>query len=259
MTPPAPRLRVMRHLLGIASIVIAFVSGCSPAIPYFRYQFDARAVDRAEIRHVVVRSVAVPEEWREHEDRIDDAIARHLRSAGFTVVSFDAARPHWDAALADAAAPYDPRTGEADPEQLRAIYLDYLARLDQAGIADAVVEPAVVARKAKLSAQVALWDGVRRRIPMHSGDVWNWGGSGDVLSLRVTVYATDGSLILSNYGGLEYPYEHGMKGRKIVTRVRDDLFLTREFVESAVRIAFHPLVPDPRIPDKPRFYEDRID
>lgn len=235
------------------------LAACSPAIPYYRYRYDAEAASRNTIHRVVLRSVTAPEELLENKSRIDEALAACLQSANLVVVPFESTRAQWQAAFANADDAYNPATGEADPEKLKAIYQDYLARVARADIADAVIEPAVVRRHAKLSSKVALWDGVRRRIPMTNDYNWEWSGEGDVLSLRVAVFAVDGPRILVNYGGLEYPYEYAWKGRKMISRLRDDLFTDPAVVRESVRIALHPFVPNQDIPAHPRFYEDHVD
>jgi len=257
--PYIPGMHRTLAQLWILPVILGVIAGCSASIPYYRYVFDSEATSRHEIRRIVVRGVTLPQELRANKALIDAAIDARLVGAGFTLIPFHETQEHWQAALENGAPSYDPTTGEVDRDNLVAIYHDYLARVAQADIADAVVEPAVVKRLAKLSSKVALWDGVRRRIPTDSGNEFDWSGTGDVLSLRITVYATDGTLLLSNYGGLEYPYRHARKGRGVTSQLRDDLFANREFVEAGVRVALHPFIREPSYPERPRFYVDRID
>ena len=242
----ARRLSMLRCC---AAMVLA--PACAANVPY--YQFTHNPPERT-IRKVVLRPVVIPEIWKDDAPKLNDAIAARLRTADLGIVPFEETRSYWTEAFSAAGPLYDVRTGEPNKKAMRAVYTDYLDRLATAGAADAVVEPAVVARVAKLSSKSAFWDGIRMRIPDTYGGKWT--GTADVLSLRITVMGVDGEQVLLNFGGLEFPHEFRSKGGKLDSELRDDLFRDREQVDRAVAIALHPFVPYAEFPSRPRLYVD---
>jgi hypothetical protein len=241
--------------------VLLALGGCvATAVPYYRFHYDRESATRLAPRRLLVRPAILPPNLDVSTRLVDDEIVRHLKSHGFAVVDWSAAgaQTHWDAAFADRNL-FDPRTGAYLSDEARQGYRAFLQGLQQAGVCDAVVEPSIVARTARLSGVVGVWDGNRERIRDWRGDEVTWNGTASALSLRILVSALDGTLLFRSHGGIDLVDEYVPRRGSAKPQRRADLLATEADVRHAVAVAFHPFIELESFPRRPLLYDDKLD
>lgn len=181
--------------------------------------------------------------------QIDRKVQSVLEEGGFTVVDNSALRSAWRAAVRKHGAVYNESLAQLNSEAFSRVVRQTLDTLAESGNVDAVVftdllENPVVFQGA--NNRLARWHGVSRK-PRIKGRAslpaeFDWSQTAPAVSLRVVIYAVDGTLLFKSLGGLEVSrHVDTGKGNGRFAR-RDKLFTSGGNVDEGVRLALHPFV-----------------
>jgi hypothetical protein len=144
---------------------------------------------------------------------------------------------------------------------------EYAKKLGEQNLCDLVIMPRVVMRQAQLQNSDARWDGVIRPIPTN-GAAMVWTGYQKAASLMIDVHTCGNAPVLEGMGGLdiafgiqvtEYREHQGYASTTAQERAAADTIErnylgNNTYVDEAIAIAFHPLIPMPDYPKNPEPY-----
>jgi hypothetical protein len=243
---------MLRHVLATL-VVIAVLAPLAPAAtpaPDPRFKVP-RSQLLTMVKSVGVMPVSVPDLVPDSDSvarRIEAEVLARMTPAGFELVPSEAMREIQDRAKTALGGLYDPMTGRANNDKLRA-YREYVTneyRHDHP--VDAWLRLRVVERLAPTINGTATWDGVSDSSTGHtgfSGFMVSGAAAGHlpVLSLSVQLTAADGRVLYESSGGLQVlSYVKGFAGNIEILRV-DPKFIMHDPArdERALGIALDPL------------------
>lgn len=206
---------------------------------------------------------------------LTDPIVAYAQAEGFRCqrVRLSTVVERWSAVLKETGGLLD-ESGSMDPSRLevargalvRALVAEAGSAGDGAPPPVAVLVPSLVTREAPFTSRgtTVHWDGVYRKPPMRSvmdfrREKLLFTGSLTATSLWASLYAPDGELLESAYGGLEVAMRLDWLDRKghLYGKItyhytwveRDDLFQDPENITNAVEMALEPVLE--RAPERP--------
>ena len=234
---------------------------------------DPFLVPRAEfwpsLKVVAVAPIGLPKDLADPAVRreLQVEIERRLREAGLEVMGSEEVAAVTQATVKELGGPYDPMTGRLDAAKAATIDAEILGRLRAELHADALVEPAVVSRYARLTkpgekslahrllgdlgAERALeWDGVAELVEPHLAQELFVGkvarANVPALSLWVRVVGTAGKPLYENLAGIQLVTR--IEGMKLVSVPSGELLRDHDKNAEAVRRALDPLFQEPAAP-----------
>ena len=179
----------------------------------------------------------------------DSLLPEALRAAGFAVVPSDIASDIWNHGADSIGGYYDPMTGEPDTSKLNPLRRYFKRRLRQEHGADAVLFPEIVVVDAPYSGGSAAWDGASQSVAGFFRQLLSLidgtdlpAGTADGLSLDVQIEGTDDGAVFDNRGGIELWSKPNGDGSRLNEVPREKLFVDRERLRKAVRIALGSLL-----------------
>ncbi|HUO78625.1 MAG TPA: hypothetical protein VMU00_00645 [Steroidobacteraceae bacterium] len=206
----SPLFALLLAAAALAAAARAAPAANAPAAPDPRFKVP-RTELLATVRSVGVMTVTVPDRVPDAEAvarRLEQAILAHLAPAGFELVPPQAMREIQDRAKTTLGGLYDPMTGHADNDKIRA-YREYIvSEYRHQHPVDAWLRVAVVERAAPYVNGKAAWDGVSDSCTGRTGLgglLSSGGASGYVpaLTLVVRLDAADGRVLYQGVGGLQ--------------------------------------------------------
>lgn len=201
----------------------------------FRMRVDVMAVVRATIPDGLPDAAMVTMQ-------IDSLINVELGGSGYTVLWPQDYEAEWAAAVATEGPIHEASGALSAPAVARSMDATFRA-VGESFRFDAIVIPRVEVVEAAFASGRAQWDGTTQAIKTGSPVEGFLAGSPDgilpALSLIVTVYDRDGTVLYERKGGIEVLSK--MTGNDFVQVPRDELFTDRKRIQEAVAIAIEPL------------------
>jgi hypothetical protein len=143
-------------------------------------------------------------------------------------------------------------TTEEDPvpDEMLAALTRVLAKsneFDVAAYPELVVEPVHVPQ-----GRTGVWHGVRRNTRVIRGEdapegIFSMSGKQPGASLRMRVFARDGTKHFESYGGLDFLQEARVSGYRFYMEIRPDVLSDRAILREGVQLALTPYVPAPAL------------
>lgn len=251
------RRRRARALLvgGTVWLVFAFVFACVGGGAWVAED----APPPAEIQAILVVpmnfDMTPPPELQRGTELVQAEVRAYLASTGREVrraSMYDVVR-HWRE-LAEEAGGFTSDDGELLGAELEAAREELARRLAEPTGVDTVAMPTLLIREGYYSGTWMRWDGVSRKVPVQADSLMeaqSIAGKGEATSLRMSLYAPDGSKFFERYAGLEPLLAWRMsgfgtaQGGRIEGKPRRDLFREPEIIEDAVRLSLEPLIEPP--------------
>jgi hypothetical protein len=140
--------------------------------------------------------------------RYEAQIASRVEGAGFTVIPASAMREIRERLKKTLGGLYDPMTGEANKDKVKAFY-EYARNEFASGYKpDATLRIGILERRASITGHLAQWDGVSENTSGRSGLAsflfdTDAEGSSPALSLVITLEDTKGDMMYAAFGGLQ--------------------------------------------------------
>lgn len=204
----------------------------------------------ADSAHALVRTIALRGTFSplplgpELEPRMqvfDTMIEAALRYRGYQIIDARITDSVWNAAKDSVGPMFDAVSGQRDSLKWQAAHERLRGTLHEVFGADAILYPSVRSASAKFAGQTAKWDGTKQSA-VSFGSTFvdalaggSYSGTIPALSLRVGLFAIDGTALYDNVGGIQLAARtsHGQ-----FRDVPDSLILTdRERMAGAVKIA----------------------
>lgn len=184
-----------------------------------------------------------------YESKIDNKVRDRLEGGGYTIVENTEFRKYWRENVRKYGSPYNPTTSQLNTEAFQQVVQATFKKLSEGGGVDAIVFTDLVEQPVVFQGnnnRLAKWHGVSRKPGIKgSGGVsadFDWSQTAPAISLRVIIYATDGTLLFKSIGGLEvarYINSRQSDGRFVR---REKLFTKQSHIDQGVNLALHPFI-----------------
>jgi len=233
----------------ISACLIAIGTGCA-STPYDPF-VKSRSEVFSAVQIVSMQPVSLADFDRKDEvaARYEALITERLQAAGFTVIPSNEFSAIWDPMLRQLGGVFDPITGEADEEKLKAVRTHTTNELIAKFEIDGFVTPRIDVTEASWYSNTATWDGVKEASSGKGGLLAsllmtnaNYQGSIPALSLILPIHNTSGEAYYVGRGGIQL-FAHFNLGS--FTDVPESMwFVEPERDVNAVNVALAPLLND---------------
>jgi hypothetical protein len=235
--------------LGVSTLLLSLLlmQGCAQNVVYHKYEYDRAAQERMGDKKVV--ALAPPGLLaQEHPHAflypvIEREITVYLERAGYKVLPQQDFIDAWEASVAKVGGIYNSKTGQFDESQANRSFQLTFDALRKRHDAAAFVLPVIAYENLPLKNfyEAGSWDGVVRRVPIEGGGFGRW-KSMPVMSLTARIFNTDGTLLLSSQGGIDFigKTKSGFTETALVNREPDEFSV--EYIQEAIQVAFHPFI-----------------
>lgn len=261
----------MRYIL--TALVILSLSACGGALKQkndsaFPYQYNQQLATEKPIKRIILASSSFGRPPLVHLQKGDKRVKRYvknyLENHGYQILpsyQFDNA---WKQSVRTFGHPFDPSTGKIDSVTWQQVMINTAKTLRQQSNADAIVFADVIEHEAQHNTGIqhlARFNGVSRKpVLKRSGSDgvpidFDWNQRVRAVSLSVRVFTMNLENILFNNAGIDMTQYIDTKRSTPAFARRKDILKNESYIEGAIEIAFHPLIPMKYYPGEEQSYQ----
>lgn len=226
----------------------------------YPYQVDDSIAAGHDIKTVIIATHNLGKPARQylddHEDKIDDYVAKYLKKKGFKILDSRLYSQALSASEAQYGDPFDPSTGKIDMARKQQVLADVFRQLHESTPAlQAIIFTELIDREVYFTTglkRVTRWDGVTRKPVMQGpgqgvSTDFNWAQPVDAVSIGIYIFSIDGRRLFLGVGGMSLTEAIDTKGTARFKRYRSVLN-NKSQIREGIEIAFHPFIPMKKYP-----------
>jgi len=249
------------------SLLACGIAACAttptPNATAFPYEIDREALEKAEIKSVVIASINLGGPSRrylqEKEPNIDAAVKEYLEENSIKVVSQRRFDQQWKVAVRAYGDPVDPTSGRVNRKTFALCIISVRDALIKSGDIDGFVFTDIVEREVAFSGglkHLARWDGVSRKPSLQGpGDGvssdFDWNKSAKAASLQVAVYNMELQPVFNSIGGMDVTEAIDTRSSSGEFVRRRSLLESEAHIREGIELAFHPFIAMKNYPETP--------